>query len=256
MPLKDRKTIKLLFTKGSIPSESAFADLIDSGVNKIDDGFSKSMRDGLMLAPIGNSKNVLGLYQKITDADPAWSVQLEDQKDTPDQKGLNFSVKSVQTPPLHLNPTGKVGINTTQPAHALDINGFLAAKGQIGSYAVQSEIPADGEWYPIISNLDYCSGFEIMARVGILKSGKHALLHAIALSAYGNSHSKIRHTHARFSLWRPLKIKLKWTGTTHQYHLMMRSSRNLGPYTKIKYHISQLWDDPEMGIAEQFKTPD
>ena len=256
MPLKDRKTLKNLFTKGSIPSEAGFADLIDSGINKIDDGFSKSVKDGLMLSPIGNSKNVLGIFNKITDPDPEWSVKVDDVKGAGDQKNLSIANKNLQAPLLSFDPKGNVGIGTTEPAQALEVNGFIASKGRLGSYSTQSEIPADGEWYPIIQNLNYCNAFEINARVGVPNSGRHAMLHAIALSAYGNSHSRIRHTHARFSLWRPLKIKLRWVGHTYQYHLEMKSSKNLGPYTKIKYYVTQLWDDIEMASPDQFNAAD
>ncbi len=251
MSLKDRETLKNLFTKGRIPSEAGFADLIDSGINKIDDGFSKSIKDGLMLSPMANSKNVLGIYRKIIDPNAAWSVQLDDIKGS-DQKSLGICGQGLQTPVLQFHPEGKVGINTSQPARTLDVNGFIATRGVTGSYSAQREVPADGEWYPIIQNLDYCNAFEVVARVGVPKSGVHALLHAIALSAYGNSHSRIKHTHTRFSLWRPLKIKLRWVGSTHQYTLEMRSTRNLGPYTKIRYYITQLWDDLEMGSPEHF----
>ena len=95
-----------------------------------------------------------------------------------------------------------------------------------------------------------------MARTGVKDTGKHVLLHAIALSAYGKSHAKIRITDARYSFWRSARIQLRWTGDTFNYHLEMRCKQNLGPGIDIKYYITQLWSDEDMGIETQFRNID
>lgn len=253
MSMKDRKTLKNLFKKGSIPTEAGFADLIDSNINKIDDGISKSVKDGLMLAPVGDSKKVLSVYDKISEQDPAWSLELDDIGENGKSKNLSLKHQDQQDPLLHLDDQGKVGVKQAQPKHELDVNGIVASKGRTGTYNEQSEIAADGQWYTIIDGLNHCNAFEIVARVGVHKTGKHAMLHAIAMSAYGNSHSKIKCNHARFSFWRPIKIKLRWVGDTYNYSLQMKSSKDLGAGINIKYYITQLWDDYTMGIPKQFE---
>jgi hypothetical protein len=115
-----------------------------------------------------------------------------------------------------------------------------------------STVPADGNWHTIMDHLDHCNAYEVTARVGIHKTGRHALLHAIALSAYGNSHHRIRRTRARFSFWRPINIKIRWHGTTHDYALQIKTSRDLGTEVNIKYYVTQLWDDETMGIPDHY----
>ncbi len=253
MPLKDRQTLKNLFRKGSLPTQSSFTDIIDSSINKIDDGFSKSMDDGLMLAPIGESKKLLSLFKKITDKTPEWTINInENLGNASPSKQLNFVNQNNDIPLLNLSDKGFIGVNTSNPKHELDVNGYVASKGRIGTVSEKTTVPANGEWHAILSDLNYCSGFEVMARVGVLKTGKHALLHAIAMSAYGNSHHRIRKTYARFSFWRPIRIKIRWTGTTYNYNLEIKTSKNLGQDVLIKYNISQLWDDEGMGIPEHY----
>ena len=253
MSMKDRKTLKNLFKKGSVPTEAGFSDLIDSNINKIDDGISKTVDQGLMLAPIGDSKKVLSIYDKIAEKDPTWSVELKSDEKTATTNNLNLVHESRTVPNISLNEDGQVGIQKTDPRNELDVNGFVASKGRLGRYTANSEVDADGQWHTIIDGLNHCQGFEVIARTGIHKSGKHAMVHAIALSAYGHSHSKIKCNHARFSFWRPLRIKLRWTGSTYNYQLQIKSSKDLGVGVKIKYYITQLWDDYEMGITQQFK---
>lgn len=255
MPMKDRKTLKKLFRKGSVPTEAGFSDLIDSNINKIDDGLSKSVDSGLMLAPVGNSNKVLSIYDQISEQDPEWSLELDKGEKDKKDKNLQLTHQDLENPVLNINDKGHVGINTDTANHPLEVNGIMTSKGRAGIYNAQSEIAADGQWYTIIDGLNHCNTFEITARVGVHKTGKHALLHAIAMSAYGNSHSKIKATHARFSFWRPIKIKLRWVGSTYNYSLQMRSSRDLGAGVNIKYYITQLWNDYEMGIPKQFLDP-
>jgi hypothetical protein len=73
------------------------------------------------------------------------------------------------------------------------------------------------------------------------------------MSAYGNSHHKIKAVNARFSFWRPLKIKLRWTGSTFNYGLQIKTSKDLGNDVYIKYHVTELFTDQEMGIPEHYQ---
>ena len=58
MARKDRKTLEAKFKNGRMPSEVAFADLIDSTLNLIDDGFEKTAEEGLKIFQLGDKKNV------------------------------------------------------------------------------------------------------------------------------------------------------------------------------------------------------
>jgi len=257
MALKDRKTLKNLFKNGSMPTESSFEDIIDSGVNKIDDGFSKSMKEGLMLSPTGSSNTLASFFQKLTDFAPQWTIRLKDSLSTNEtQKTLNFVGQEIgeegEPAPTVLSLGKEVGIHTEEPEYPLEVAGFVGMQGRVGTATKRNIVPADGNWHTIIDQLNHCTAFEVMARAGVYKTGVHAILHAIATSAYGNSHHKIRYTQARFSFWRPLKIKLRWIGTTFDYSLQISTSKDLGPNTYIKYHLTQLWDDEEIGLPSHY----
>jgi hypothetical protein len=248
MSIKDRKTLKNLFGKGRLPSENSFSDMIDSSINKIDDGFSKSIEDGLMLSPTGDSERVLSIFDKITDVLPSWTVNLfKKSNDEKTEKSLNFKSANNIEPLLTLTENQQIGINNKQPKHTLDVKGYSASKGVIGNASVSNEIPADRQWHNILENLNYCTAFEVVARVGVVNTGKHALLRAIVMSAYGNSSNKIKCLHARYTLWRRLRIKLRWVGSTYNYALQMKCSKNLGNGAVVRFHVKQLWDDLEMG---------
>ena len=255
MALKDRDTLKNLFKKGKLPSENSFGDIIDSTINKIDDGFSKSMKDGLMLSPVGKSKKVLSIFSKVTDKEAQWSVETEDGAgDSKTETQLHFKT-SEDEKLLTLSDEGRVGIGNDAPVHELDVRGTTAMSARVGNRAEDALAPADGKWHTILSDLNYCNMFEVVARTGLVKTGNHAMVHALAMSSYGNSSAKIKHTYVRYSWWRPLRIKLRWTGDTYNYKLQIKSTKNLGKNAMIKFHVTELWSDSNIGHPDHFQKP-
>lgn len=63
MTKQDRPTLKSFFRNGALPTAEHYRDLIDSSVNQVEDGFSKTVPDGLRLHSAGSSLRVLSLYQ-------------------------------------------------------------------------------------------------------------------------------------------------------------------------------------------------
>lgn len=51
MEIFNRSTLKGFFQKGKVPTEAHFTNLIDSTLNKLDDGIAKTVEHGLKLAP-------------------------------------------------------------------------------------------------------------------------------------------------------------------------------------------------------------
>jgi len=80
------------------------------------------------------------------------------------------------------------------------VDGFIESKGRIGSYE-SGNVLADGKWHTIIKELDNCNAFEIVARTGKKGSGRFAILHALAVSAFGKSRSRIRKTSAYYGFF-------------------------------------------------------
>ena len=255
MSMKDRKTLKNYFKKGFVPSEANFENLIDSGINKIDDGFSKTSKDGLMISGIEGSDKLLSFYESIEDEEAQWVIALN-HEGKENKNDLQINSPSSKEPVFTLHKEGRIGINKAQPKSELDVNGWIHSKGRAGSYTAENTVPADGKWHPITPELNHCQAFEIVARTGVKGTGKHAVIHAIAVSAYGNSHSKIRKTRSCYNFWKPVKLMLRWTGSTYAYKLEIRCKQNLGKDVLIKYFLTHLWSDEVMGIDTQFRDVD
>ena len=210
--LLGRENLKSLFANGSKPDESNFESLINSFVNRLDDGISKTKEDGLLLVPDQEtSDKLLSFYKLIDDEYPEWSMAL----DINDKgKGLNFVKidENDSSSKFYLHKTGNVGISTMDPKTKLEVNGILGTKSRVGTYKI-GKVPADGQWHDILEGLNGSHGFEIVAHVGKPKSGKHALLHANALSTFGKSKNRINTTQAHYG-WFWNKMSIKWTGST------------------------------------------
>ncbi|MCG8697411.1 MAG: hypothetical protein MI922_05105 [Bacteroidales bacterium] len=237
MARRNRKTLKNFFQSGQMPSQEDFTDLIDSMVNIIDEGFSKSVNDGLELSSVADSDKLISFFKNIEDKSPIWSCETNKENNN-----LSFS-NSLGEKVLVLNEDKKVGINTENPESTLDVNGVLSCKGRKGTFK-SGVVPANGKWNSIISNLDGCNAFEVMAGVGKRKSGKYSLLHAFALNVF-NSESKISYNQSFFKTWCNT-MKLKWSGSMHDYSLDIRTKSDLGEDIYINYYITQLWFDPYM----------
>ncbi len=88
MEIFNRSTLKRFFQRGQIPTEVHFANLIDSTINKIDDGFAKDVEDGLKLSPIGDSQKLISFFEDIKETHPAWSISVNPNERS---KGLSIS---------------------------------------------------------------------------------------------------------------------------------------------------------------------
>lgn len=238
MSLQNRNSLKTYFKKGQLPSETSFTDLIDSMINKVDDGMSKTMEEGLMLSPIGGSPRLLSFYKRIEEKSPAWSIEINQGNGN-----LNFN-NHVGDSVLTITNSGRVGINNPDPSAELDVNGSIGMGGRIGT-GYKGKVLADGKWHTVIEDLNGCHAFEIVAGVGKKKTGRYALIHAIALSTFGKSKNKIDLRQAYYGV-RSNRIELRWTGTTYSYNLEMRTRNTYDGDFYIQYFISKLWYDTFM----------
>ena len=238
--LLNRQSLKSLFGAGARPKESNFSSLIDSMVNKIDDGISKNEEDGLILSPEGKTSNrVISFYENIEDTLPQWAIEL-DQEETKSLSIVAPISKKETTTAISFQKSGSVGIGTKNPKTTLEVSGVLGSSMRVGTYKIGT-VPANGQWQDIVTDLDGCIAFEVMAQVGKEKAGRYALLHAHALSTFGKSHHKIRKTQAHYG-WFWNKIAIRFTGTTYNYKLQLKTRSDYGHGHTIRFHISKLWD--------------
>lgn len=222
MAIINRQTLKNYFTKGGFAQEKNFVDLIDSMVNLVDDGIEKSIDFGLKLSPLKNNAALISFFNKISNKKPNFSLNLNES--SPDKLTLNNeNNKEI----ISFKSNGNIGVNNSNPIHNFDVKGTIGTQSLVGTY-LQGEVPADGNWHNVITNLDDISAFQITASArGMIDKGYYAVIHAIALSTFGGRDSKwkINETHAYYE-YRRNKIQLRWFGEMHNYGLQIRTRRN------------------------------
>ncbi len=238
--LLNRQSLKSLFGAGARPKESNFSSLIDSMVNKIDDGISKNEEDGLILAPEGKTSNrVISIYDNVENERPEWSITL-DQDNNKSLSIVSPITAKEATPAITFTKSGAIGIGTKTPKTNIDVAETLGTNMRVGTHKIGTVL-ANGEWHDVVTNLDGCVAFEVMAQVGKEKAGRYALLHAHALSTFGKSRHKISKTQAHYG-WFWNKIAIRFTGTTYNYKLQLKTRSDYGYGHHIRFHIGKLWD--------------
>ena len=247
MATKNRETLKKYFQKGRRPTVEQFGDLIDSMLNMIDEGFDKTLEDGLRISSIGESGKQISFYRNYDHEIPAWSIKIESSGSSEKFTLCNQREEKI----LALDPDGKVGVNKKKPEFSLDVEGVIASQGRTGG--LRGKVPADGKWQRITKELEGCRAFEIMAGVGKQGTGKYALLHAFAMNTFNpggfffnflKRKKKIAANHAYYKS-KCDKIKLRWkkVGTSQSYYLEVRTNSNYGDDVEIQYNITELWFD-------------
>lgn len=241
-----REDLKKYFSNGKTPTEKHFGTLIDSMINKQDDGFSKDEENGMLLSASHQSGRYFTLYKNIDDLEPFFLIEKDEQQlpslcinpgVTPGENGDSDS-KS-----FFFHSQGSLGLGKrSSQQYRLDVGGFAAMEGRTGTYQ-RGRVPANGKWHTIVEKLDNCQALEIVARAGNQGSGRFAILHAFALSTFGKSKSKIRKTSAHFGyFWNKLNVRWK-SNSTHDYELQIRTNSFYGENAEIYYNICKLWDE-------------
>lgn len=266
MSKTNRRNLKDRFKNGRMPSESDFADLIDSMINVLDEGFEKTPEEGLKVTQLMGSGRLMSFYENLAVNSPQWFLELGTKREN--ASSLHFSspelpeersVLSMQCARMEdgqgdSSAKVSVGINQKNPAYELDVNGTVAMSGRCGARGSFS-VPADGKWYDITDELKGCQAFEVMAGVGGHDSeGHYALTHAFAMNVFGGK-GCIDYRQAYFSS-RCERIELRWNNTSNKfaYTLQMRVKCAYEPKVWIRYHLTQLWFDSQM--IESLQEPE
>jgi hypothetical protein len=281
-----RETLRKFFAAGQMPTQEHFSDLIASMLNTRDEGFNKTPDNGLEVVAAPGKPALLSFYRSNDPAQPAWALrhgaaggalQFVPAGAGAPQGDSVLSLVPAQTAAPTSPPTtagqqppmaARVGVNTADPRHTLDVAGVLASQGRIGSYRhhVNTQLPADGQPQTLIDRLSGCQAFEIMAGVGAEGTGRYALLHAIAINTYnpvvqwwqrlwpGARQRGIRSTQAHYGR-RCDSLLLWWEGGSGrgaEYRLCLRTGCDYGPQVAVRATVTQLWLDPQMaGSAVQ-----
>lgn len=252
MAVQNRETLREYFRNGNLPTEESFSDLIDSVVNIRNDGISRSHENGFSIVSTGNNDRLLSFFKEDDERNPVWTLDLNNSEDYLRLESQDTNQIKNKNTFIVITPSCYVGIKNSTPACELDVNGTLRSSGRIGSYQCKNgrpvSIAADGEWHVLIDNLHGCNAFELVAGVGKKRTGKYALMHAIAINIFGNR-GKLRYTQSYY-LERNNSIRLKWVGNKKGYKLFIRTMSDYGEVNNqqitIQCTITRLWFDEMM----------
>ena len=253
----NRKAIKEQFKKGKRPSEEDFSNLIDSMINILDEGFDKTTEDGLKISQLMGKGRLLSFYEDIAVEQPKWYLELDQSSHKLHVGAPDLAPEKVLTLLIENNAPRAlaVGINNTEPRHALHVTGAIASDSRLGGRG-KLKVEADGEWHDITAILTGCRAIEVMAGVGGQEDGKYALTHAVALNTF-NGKSSIGYQQQAYYGNRCNRIELQWQSAPEvdafSFKLQMRVAC---PYCKkaekegvnkkpiyIKYYLTDLWTD-------------
>lgn len=232
MAKTNRRTLKEYFGKGKKPDSGQFADLIDSMLNIVDDGFNKSAERGLLLSPLDDEGAVMEIRKNILDGAPAWIVALGKGGELHIQRGTDEEPLVVISQDFKIAFGGKDKIN-------LEVNGTIHADSFTGSH-LQGKVPANGLWQDIGEMSYGCIGYRIEAACGLKGKGRYALAEVTAMHCFGK-HPHIRYARSWFGS-RFNKIQFRWRSEGLNCGLQVRTRSDYGEDVWVHYTIKRLFD--------------
>ena len=248
-----------------VPSEAGFANLIDSMLNTLDEGYDRTPKDGLQVSQLMGLGGLLSFYREHLDPDSLqWFLELgpkdgnrsilrfrahgRDKEETREgaRDVLTLRCDGVLEKGAVKKSLVGVGINTLDPRWELDVAGDVAGDGWRGRDG-ELKVPADGAWHDITLAMTGCNVLEIVAGVGAEDSvGKYALLHATAMNTFNSGDHSIDCQQAFFG-GKSSRIELRWVGIPENgrfaYKLQMRVAGSYGPDRWVRYQITAKWFD-------------
>ncbi len=260
MAKRSRTELKNIFSKGKIPEEQHFHDLIESMVNLNDERLAGNPGGGLIIFE-GPENALIEFYESPEAGGPEWFIR---RKNGRGDAGFDIG-KSVMSPSerrltpesrLFISASGGVGIDTDQPRHSLDIHGDVAMQNRIGTYAAGT-FAADGKWRNVLPK-DKHSGpsnyyaLEILAHtIASNTRSLHSVCHAICVSAYPSESSGLKkllginnrqgiRTTSHYYSRRGHRLQFRWAGTRIEPRLEVRSRRNMS-HVEIQFQVTSLF---------------
>ncbi|HEX5433243.1 MAG TPA: hypothetical protein VFY05_03315 [Candidatus Angelobacter sp.] len=249
-PIKSRVELKALFGNGRLPDETAFAHLIESMAHR-NDLWANSAS--------GSGDSNTNVSHRITALNRSWYVYVDSQN--------NLVVSESDAARLRLTANDRVEIGGPDAPFALQVNGWAGIGMRAGTYVPADDarkefpssavsrlqVPADGLWHPIITGLNSCHAFEIVACAsGANTSRLHAISHAIAVTGNSGGRKAIRYTYSYDGWYWRRRIRLKWRRSggllkrSGELNLCIRTGCDFGKgsdgkQVMVRYHITRLW---------------
>lgn len=147
MPTKTRNELKVFFKKNAIPTESDFADLIDSQLNLNDDGISKAANGPLTVTGPSGDAGFKLKRKDVTETLQMWVVGPRREN------GIDYLASG------NIDMPGRMHISGGEFLYLLNKNGVIIGKeyGGDGCLRVQGNLTVDGELmvrgqYPLLTS--------------------------------------------------------------------------------------------------------
>jgi len=235
MPIRNRDTLKRVFSEGQKPTEEDFKNLIDSTVNILDDGFSKNSRMGIKLAPLSEKEGtVMTFLQTNSKESQRWEVAVVNHEDLRISRINDDKTQQL----IVLKNNGDIEIGSQK--NEVRIAGTVKSDTRKGTFR-ECAVPADGKWHDATELLRGICAFEVVAVCGKIKTGKHAVIVAMATHCFG-SKARIRKVSSHYGSFMN-RLKLRWVTEGDAAKLQVRTISMFGPGIDIHCNITQLWDD-------------
>ena len=118
---RTRTELKGFFKKHAIPTESNFADFVESTFNQAEDGFFKPPNDPLSIKAVGPEEGLIHFYREEQNTNAlTWRITQKPTGVT--NPGLSIHEASGDSRLFIESGTGNIGIGTPTPTRALSIN--------------------------------------------------------------------------------------------------------------------------------------
>jgi hypothetical protein len=256
--MEGRAQLRKKFEAANIGYES-YRALIDSTINRKDDGIDIDERDGLRLAPGSDAGRLLSLFGDRAGTSAEWFIRLNPEN----TKGLDISSELTKGRTLfltveeeliddELHHEVRVGIGTIKPQFTLDVEGTVAMRARVGTFKADT-VPADKQWHTILSDADGlndCQAYEIFAHIYDGKTERYSLTHAVILIAKGGKGERISITRvgSRYLWGRFLnRIKFRLKREYGKEVIQMRARDHYGFTVDGKpklifYRVTKIWD--------------
>lgn len=274
MAKRNRGTLKRFFEKGALPSADHFADLMDSTLNIRDDGFDKTPKDGLKLASINKQDALMSFYYQSFDlSEASWLLKYNEERATT----LDFVSRPVSDPKtvLSLDEKARVGVRTSSPKSALDVNGTITCKAIQG--VEEKPVLANGKWYDITEELSGINSFQLTAAVGIPGTRMFAMLSCTANGINEKTpkwyhlpigwSKRFKKQHVYYSSFSD-RIQIRWCKKSEEsgYFLQLRTAcdynycaqkanKPVNDGIRIRYHLRSLWSDSDTNGCNEPLSP-